>query len=287
MEMLINEEMYASDETWLHWFEKCAVKRCSLDEQARLKRQIESSFRREIVRHDGVEISDFCDEDLCDLFDQHFYLHGSADNPKALKQYYLDRIDPQNPNSLKMIVCGTFFSPRKGRIKDIVRETIPVVKGWKARWVVGDDGKKKLFWERPEETLDDNEACRHEPVCYNDAFTYLARRENHWQPKAAELIDYLCAGFKKRSYEVPIILFAILHGISAQNRVIQDALGIKQVQCYDRFKKLQTMMWQHLKEKRITRADTTFVSALRKEVVSRLTKEQIERFQKEIGEEWK
>ena len=287
MDALINEEMYASDTAWRNWFDKCAVKRCATDEQARLRRQIESAFRRELMRHDGVNVSDYADEDICDMFDQHFYLHGTADNPKALKQYYLDRLDPNNSNALKLIVCGTFFSPRKGRIKDIVRETIPVVKGWRARWKTMPDGKKVLAWERPEETLDEDGLSKHVPVSYNDAFSYLARRENHWQPKADELVDYLSGKIKKGSREVPIVLYSILNGISAQNQTLQKILGVKQVQCFDRFKKVKSLMWEHLKEKRITRSDTTFVSALRKAVELRLDKGVQQKLQNEIGEEWK
>ena len=198
---MAEEEIYASDEAWEHWFDKCAVKRCTTYEQERLRRQIESAFKKQLSQYDDVTAADYAQEDICDLFDIHFHMHGTEDNPKALKSYYRDRINPNDAEGLKKLICGTLLSPRCGRIKDIVRETIPLVKGWKARWETLPDGRKILVWERPLNILprdydgdDESEAQVIEnrlPSVFPDAYATSDSDMPYWRSQAHRMLNFL------------------------------------------------------------------------------------------------
>lgn len=279
-------EIYASDEAWEHWFEKCAVKRCSLAEQRRLSKQIESAFFREVGRHSGMTRGDYEREDVCDLFDQHFYLHGDVDNPKALKAYYMDRIDASDPNGMKKIICGTFFSPNCGRIKTIVLETIPLVKGWRARWKNTPEGKM-LIWERPPELEDEDEPRQKEPVCYRDAGVALDNRKSVWRRIAIGLLDFLEAESENDVSEVAILVYAVVNGVSASSLKLQRLLGVKQVQCYNKMKRMREKMRCRLIKDDVMSTDAPLIFALRDEVLRRIEPSVLESLKTEVGEEYR
>lgn len=281
--MMEAAEMYASDGAWVHWFEKCAVKRCSVVEQGRLRKQIESAFFREVGRHSGVTRCDYEREDVCDLFDQHFYLHGDADSPKALKAYYTDRIDTGDPNGMKKIICGTFFSPNCGRIKTIVLETIPLVKGWRARWKNTPEGKI-LIWERPLEPDSEGEQQQKEPVSYHDAGVALDNRKSAWRRIAIGLLNFLKAESENDVSEVAILVYAIVNGVSASSLKLQRLLGVKQVQCYNKMKRMREKMRCHLIKDDVMSTDVPLIFALRDEILRRIEPAVLESLKTEVGE---
>ena len=285
--MCINAEtdIYASDEAWTHWFEKCAVKLCSSGEQRRLRQQIESAFFFEIRRHDGVSTSDYEREDICDLFDQYFFLHGDVDRPKALKAYYCDRIDPSAPDGMKKLICGTFFSHRCGRIKDIVRESISLVKGWRPRWTNTSEGKK-LIWERPLEPISEDGSSTIEPVCFPTAFVHLDRDDRVWRHKARQLLDFLHKSSENNVSEVPILVYAIVNGVSPSNVILQKTLDVKQVQCYKKMNKMRERMRHYMQDNDILCTDTLIVSALRNEIIRHIDASVLNLLAPEVGEEW-
>lgn len=279
-------EIYASDAAWEHWFEKCAVKLCSPIEQGRLRTQIESAFFRELHRYDGVTAKDYGQEDICDIFDQYFYLHGNADKPKAQKAYFWDRIDPNAPDALKMLVCGTFFSHSRGRIKDIVRETIPFVKGWRPTWKNTPKGKK-LIWERPQEPVSEDNFCVKEPVVYHDAGLALDRRRSTWRRIAIKLLDFLLLEGENARHEVAILVYAIVNGVSPSNAELQRLLGVKQVQCYKKMNVMRERMRRHLIENDVMPTDSALIFALRDEVSRRMQPSALEILRSEVGEEYR
>ena len=284
--MDIERDNYALDDAWRHWFERCAVKLCTADEQRRLRRQIESAFWREVSRHDGVSAGDYEREDICDLFDQYFFLHGDVDNPKALKAYFRDRIDPGVSDGMKKLICGTFFSSRCGRIKDIVRESISLVKGWRPRWMNTHDGKK-LIWERPYEPLSEDDSRTIEPVCYPTAYAYLDRDCRIWQRRARQLLDFLCGNGEINASEVPILVYAIVNGVSPSNATLQRSLGVRQVQCYKKVNRMKEEMRRYMQNNDIVSTDTLIVFALRNEVARRIDVSILDSLASEVGEEWR
>jgi len=283
--MAEEDEIYASDAAWEHWFDKCAVKLCSLDEQSRLRRQIESAFKRELLRHKGVFAADYENEDICALFDQYFYLHGNIDRPKALKVYYWDRIDLNVPDGLKKLICGTFFSHNCGKIRDIVRETIPLVKGWHQRWKNTPEGKK-LIWEHSLELIAGDESCPKEPVVYHDAGLRLDCRRKTWRRMAITLFDFLSPESEKGRYEVAILAYAIVNGVSPSNARLQKLLGVKQVQCYKKVNMMREQMRRHFVENGVVPTDSALIFALRDEVIRRMEPSALEILESEVGEEY-
>ena len=282
----IERDNYALDDAWTHWFERCAVKLCTADEQRRLRRQIESAFWREVSRHDGVSAGDYDREDVCDLFDQYFFLHGDVDNPKALKAYYRDRIDPSVSDGMKKLVCGTFFSHRCGRIKDIVRKSISLVKGWRPRWTNTPEGKK-LIWERPLEPLSEEDSRTLEPVCYPTAYGHLDRNSRVWRHKARRLLEFLYENGENNAGEVSILVYAIVNGVSPSNATFQRTLGVRQVQCYKKVNRMKERMRSYMQNNDILSSDTLIVFALRQEVVHRIDTSVLDVLATEIGEEWR
>lgn len=284
--MAEEDEIYASDVAWEHWFEKCAVKLCSLEEQGRLRRQIESAFKLELFRHKGVSVVDYEREDICDLFDLYFYLHGDIDKPKAGKVYYWDRIDPNGPDAMKKLVCGTFFSHNRGKIKDIVRTTIPLVKGWRSTWKNTPKGKK-LIWERPLEPVSKDDPRTKEPVVYHDAGLVLDHRRSTWRRIAGTLFDYLLSESENDRHEVAILVYAIVNGVSPSNARLQELLGVRQVQCYKKVNMVREQMRRHLVENDVMPTDSAFMFALRDEVIRHMEPSALEILRSEIGEEYR
>ena len=279
------DEVYASDAAWEHWFDKCAVRLCSQEEQRCLRRQIESAFKLELFRHKGVSVADYEHEDLCDLFDLYFYLHGDIDKPKAGKVYYWDRIDPNEPDALKKLVCGTFFSHSCGRIKDIVRETISFVKGWRPTWKNTPEGKE-LIWERPLEPVLEDNSCVKEPVVYHDAGLALDRRRSTWRRIAITLFDFLSPESEKARNEVAILVYAIVNGVSPSNAKLQKLLGVKQGQCYKKMNIMREQVRRHLVGNDVMPTDSALMLALRDEVVRHMEPSALEILKSEVGEEY-
>ena len=316
--MIREKEIYASDDAWEHWFEKCAVGRCAREEKFALRRQIESAFFREVARyqHEGVSRADYEDEDICSLFDAHFWLYGvdarsgrrSSGIEKPLKEYYYDRIDPSDNESLKKIICGTFFSKQCGLIKDVVRESVQLVKGWQPRWTTTPDGKKILEWVKPLGRNDDNgngEDCIEDrlradqpafrevrikgnpyvPIVHDDANSSLGQMESEWRPIVAMLFDFLCENGDKT---VPILVYAMLYGISPQSAVVQRLIGVKQGRCYEKYNRVRARMAEFFKRNDLTSSDvvdTAFLSVLRREAARRAGRAVIDALHEEIQEE--
>lgn len=313
--MRCKNEIYAGDEAWTHWFKKCAVGRCAVGEQAALKRQIESAFFNEAFNRHGVSRSDYDDEDVCSLFDTHFWLHGNANSKsgrraskikKPLKEYLHDRIDISDGESLKKIVCGTFFSSQCGLIKDIVRESVTLVKGWQPRWITLPNGKKKLEWVKPivKRNNDDGngEDCiegrihtnaprsqgikidgkPYVPIVYDDAYLFFAQKEEEWTPIVNGLLDFLCENMDR---SVPILVYAVLHGIKAKSETLQRLADVKAVRLQAKMNLVKEKMARFFRTRNLSVADvpdTVFLSVLRREAAGRIEGSVIKALNNEI-----
>lgn len=318
--MSSKSEIYAGDEAWRHWFDKCAVGRCAADEQAALKRQIESAFFNEGFNRHGISRSDYGDEDVCSLFDTHFWLYGN-DNSKSgrrqskiekpFKEYLHDRIDLSDGESLKKIVCGTFFSGQCGLIRDIVRESIPLVKGWQSRWITLPNGKKKLEWVKPlakrnnedgngEDCLEGRihtdapgsqgvkiDGKPYVPIVYDNAYSFLAQKEEAWTPIVNELLDFLCENADR---SVPILVYAVVHDIKATSEALQHLVGVKHVRLQKKMNLMREKMAGFFRTKSLSVADvvdTVFLSVLCREAARRADSATINALNDEIQEEWR
>ena len=97
----------------------------------------------------GLGREDAGTDDPVAFFDGYFRLKGSREQGKPLKLYFAHRIRSEGLRMLDF-VCGTLFGARSGRIHDIVADWISSLKGWKSRIVRGEDGCRRLRWERAE-----------------------------------------------------------------------------------------------------------------------------------------
>lgn len=141
-------EKYAGDAAWSEWFAICSVGGCSEENRKRLRTEVESAMYAQLARF-GLSREDAGEDDPVSFFDGYFKLKGSRERGKPLKLYFAHRIRAEH---LRMFdfVCGTLFGSRSGRIHDIVTDWISSLKGWKPRIVRGEDGCRRLRWERTE-----------------------------------------------------------------------------------------------------------------------------------------
>ena len=139
---------YAGDAAWSEWFAICSVGGCSEENRVRLRAQVESAMYAQLARC-GLSREDAGTDDPVAFFDGYFKLKGSRERGKPLKLYFAHRIRAER---LRMFdfVCGTLFGSRSGRIHDIVVDWVSSLKGWKSRIVRGEDGSRRLRWERTE-----------------------------------------------------------------------------------------------------------------------------------------
>ena len=138
-------DIYAGDEAWREWFDKCAVSRCGAENAARLGSQIGNAMYSQLARS-GIARSAAGEDDPVSVFDAYFMLKGSRDTGKPLKSYFSHRIKADGLRLLDF-VCGTLFGARSGRIHDIVMDWIASIKGWKPRTVRDADGRRHVVWE--------------------------------------------------------------------------------------------------------------------------------------------
>ena len=140
--------MYAGDAAWTEWFEICSVGGCSDGSRTRLRGEVESAMYAQLARF-GLSREDAGTDDPVAFFDGYFRLKGSRERGKPLKLYFAHRIRSEG---LRMFdfVCGTLFGARSGRVHDIVADWISSLKGWRSRIVRGEDGCRRLRWERAE-----------------------------------------------------------------------------------------------------------------------------------------
>ena len=139
---------YAGDAAWSEWFAICSVGGCADENRARLRAEVESAMYAQLARF-GLSREGAGADDPVAFFDGYFKLKGSREKGKPLKLYFAHRIRAEH---LRMIdfVCGTLFGARSGRIHDIVTDWISSLKGWRTRIVRGEDGCRRLRWERTE-----------------------------------------------------------------------------------------------------------------------------------------
>lgn len=246
-------EIYAGHAAWRNWFELCAVKKCKSDEQRALVRQIGSALTQALQRY-GLTPKDFAGEDLSDLFDIHFILQGAKTSPKPLKSYYLARVNPKDDEALKKLVCGTFFSQKRGLVRDLARKVIPLVKGWMPHKVDG-----KIVWEAPLELKFDDDGCEI-PLPEQVSLPAVIREDARvWRRHVAAVFKAIGG---TNATDAPLLVYAIANGIRPYNEVVWRILGVKSVMANRRFHQALEAMASYMKKSKLSFEDKDFVSAL-------------------------
>ena len=212
---------------------------------------------------------------------------------------------------MKKIVCGTFFSSECGLIKDVVRESVSLVKGWQPRWITLPNGKKKLEWVKPlTQRSDDDDNSKdciegrihtgdsefhgvridgkmYVPIMHEDAYSFLAQKEDEWRPIVNELLDFLC---ENQDLSVPILVYAVLYGIKAKSKTLQRFAGVKAVRLQAKMNLVKEKMASFFMAKSLSATDvvdTVFLSVLHYEASIRAGSTAINALNDEVQEEWR
>ncbi len=148
-------EMSGGDAAWNAWLDICSVagvRKMNPDLSAGLETHIASAMTT-VLAQSGFASEEFGRDDPVSFFDSYFLLgseRSEAKGKKPLKQLYKHQLANLGL-PLRELVCGILFSPRKGKIKDIVRSWIATVKGWCPHSLTQSDGKRKIVWESASE----------------------------------------------------------------------------------------------------------------------------------------
>lgn len=148
-------EMSGGDVAWGAWFDICSVagvRDRDPDLAESLSQHISSEMATTLARS-GYASNEFESDDPVSHFDSYFLLgseRNEAKGRKPLKQLYKYRMENEGIPR-KELVCGVLFSPQKGKIRDIVRDWIATIKGWRPHSIKQSDGSRKVVWESASE----------------------------------------------------------------------------------------------------------------------------------------
>lgn len=188
------------------------------------------------------------------MFDVHFLLRGNQAGYKPLKAYYRARIDFSDDKQLKKLVCGTLFSAKRGRVLDLAREVVSLVKGWMPHKIGG-----KIVWEAPLEALfdgDGNELPPPEPA----VGPVLPQEDPLSWTRHVNAIFKAIGG--KKDTDAALIVYCLANGIRPYNEVVWKYLDVGAGMANRRFHQAVEAMASYMKRKRLTLEDVDFASAL-------------------------
>ena len=239
MALVVNDR-YAGDEAWREWFEICSVAGCGAENAAKLRSEVESAMRAQLVRY-GFSVEDAAGDDPVAFFDGYFKLKGSRETAKPLKSYFAYRIAADGMR-MDNFVCGTLFGSGAGRIHDIVLDWIATLKGWKPRSLRGADGKRHLVWENagPEEVAQLEVAAEDDPASTVEADGY--------RTLAAKLLTEISRKIKTEKEKVALLLYATAQDVSITDATVLEGLKTEKSRAYAiREKTMKALRWE-LKE---------------------------------------
>ena len=214
---------YAGDGAWSEWFAICSVGGCSDENQARLRAEVESAMYAQLTRY-GLSREDAGGDDPVAFFDGYFKLKGSREKGKPLKLYFAHRIRAEH---LRMIdfVCGTLFGSRSGRIHDIVVDWISTLKGWRTRIVRGEDGCRRLRWERTEGDGSPVELpIENDPAAEIDVEAIRG--------ETAALLDRLSRKIGVEKRKTALLLYVTAMDVALTEDAVLGALGVAKSMAY-------------------------------------------------------
>lgn len=216
-------DRYAGDAAWTEWFEICSVAGCRPEYAAALRAEIESAMYAHLAKC-GLTREDAGNEDPVAFFDSYFKLKGSRDTRKPLKSYFRYRIETEKI-PLVSFVCGTLFGSASGRVRAIVIEWVTALKGWKARTVQDQEGKRKLQWENAPAQEDGAElADLADPAAFLD--------ETPIRREVEGALTRLADKLKVEKRQVALLLYVTAQDISITEPVILKALGTGKSRAY-------------------------------------------------------
>ena len=214
---------YAGDGAWSEWFAICSVGGCLEKNRTRLRAEVESAMYAQLARF-GLSREDAGTDDPVAFFDGYFKLKGSREKGKPLKLYFAHRIRAEH---LRMIdfVCGTLFGSRSGRIHDIVTDWISTLKGWRTRIVRGEDGCRRLRWERTEGDGSPVELqIENDPAAEIDVEAIRG--------ETAALLDRLSLKIGVEKLKTALLLYVTAMDVALTEDAVLGALGVAKSMAY-------------------------------------------------------
>lgn len=218
-------DRYAGDDAWGEWFEICSVSGCRPESAARLREQISSALYAHLSRA-GLSRADAGDDDPVAFFDAYFKLRGSRAAKKPLKLYFAHRIKDEGL-AMSDFVCGTLFGAGSGRVRDIVLDWISVLKGWKAR-TVAQEGGRRLVWENAGDA--DLASVEPESPAADEAFDFLD--EEPLREAASHALDSVARRVRLAPAAVALLVYATSHDIALTEPCVLAALDAGKSQAY-------------------------------------------------------
>lgn len=214
---------YAGDAAWTEWFRICSVDGCAPESRARLRAEVASAMFAQLGRF-GLPRDAANGDDPVSFFDGYFKLKGSRERGKPLKLYFAHRIRAERIRLLDF-VCGTLFGSRSGRIHDIVVDWISSLKGWKARIMCGEDGRRRLVWESTGETEKVVELPIEDDVA--SALDVEAVRL-----EAVRLLERVAGKSGVEKPRAALLLYVTAMDVSLTEKTVLGALGVAKSMAY-------------------------------------------------------
>ena len=253
-------EMAGGDAAWRAWLDICSVagvRDRDSDWANGLSQHISSEMVTTLVRS-GYASKDFESDDPVSYFDSYFLLgseRNEAKGRKPLKQLYKYRMG-NDGIPLKELVCGVLFSPKKGKIRDIVRDWIATIKGWRPHSITQSDGTRKVVWESASEK-DEVASIRAAEYTFG-----LRLDADALRVQIADLFSEMENELKLEKTKIALLLYMAAKGETLDNSVILERLGVGKSRAYTLKDKCMEMMAGRLKKRDVRTDDIMFAKQL-------------------------
>lgn len=253
-------EMAGGDAAWRAWLDVCSVAgvRDRYSDLANgLSQQISSEMATTLVRS-GYASKDFESDDPVSYFDSYFLLgseRNEAKGRKPLKQRYKYRMENEGI-SLKELVCGVLFSPEKGKIRDIVRDWIATIKGWRPHTITQSDGTRKVVWESASEK-DEIASTRAAEYSFG-----LRLDADALKVQISDVFSEMENELKLEKTKIALLLYMTAQGETLDNSVILERLGVGKSRAYTLKDKCVEIMADKLKKRDVRTDDIMFAKLL-------------------------
>lgn len=249
-------EMAGGDAAWRAWLDICSV--AGVQEQCPnlaegLRSQISCAMATALVRS-GYSSKEFESDDPVAYFDSYFLLGSErkeAKGGKPLKKLYKFRIENEDI-TLKEVICGILFSPQRGKIRDIVRDWIATIKGWRPHSIKQSDGTRKVVWESASE--------KNEIVTTRAAEYILGLKldADTLRVQIADVFSEMENELKLEKTKIALLLYMTAQGETLDNPVILEKLGVGKSRAYTLKDKCMEMMAGKLKKRDVRTDDIMF-----------------------------
>ena len=253
-------EIAGGDAAWEAWLDICSVAGVRDHDPVLangLNEHISSEMATTLARS-GYASKDFESDDSVSYFDSYFLLgseRNEAQGRKPLKQLYKYRMKNEGI-PLKELVCGVLFSPQKGKIRDIVRDWIATIKGWRPHSIKQCDGTRKVVWES---------ASEKDEIATRRATEYifgLRLDADALRVQIADVYSEMENELKLEKTKIALLLYMTAQGETLDNPVILAKLGVGKSRAYTLKDKCMEMMADKLKKRDVRTDDIMFAKLL-------------------------